>query len=106
MNEPANRTIATRRLSYAYKDDPTQRVFTVCISEPYLVTEESVGYAVPEGTAGCIVSFDGLPEREESVVGADTFQALELAIGMAEGYLRRLSKKYDFYFEGDPYFED
>lgn len=105
MDAP-NRVVATRRLTYAYKDDSTRRGFTVCISEPYLLTEESVGYEVPESTSGCIVSFDGLPEKEISVVGADTFQALQLAIDAAESYLKRLSKKYDFYFDGDHYFDD
>ena len=61
---------------------------------------------VAEGAAGCVVSFDGLLEKEHVVIGGDTFQALELAVGSAESTLRRLSKKYDLYFDGEPYFDD
>ena len=106
MNASSHRVIASRRLAYKAKGDSTFKDFTVCISEPYLLTEGSVDVPFAEGAAGCIVSFDGLPEKEHAVIGGDTFQALELAVGAAESYLRRLSKKYDFYFEGDPYFED
>ena len=106
MSTSSHRVIATRRLTYAFKDDPTQWAFTVCISEPYLLTKEMVDYDFVEGTACCVISFDGLAEKEHTVMGADSMQALELALGSAEDYLRRLSKKYDFYFEGDPYFDD
>ena len=106
MNASPHRVIATRRLSYAFKDDPTQWAFTVCISEPFPVTEGLVDYDFAEGTACCTVSFDGLAEKEHTVMGADTMQALELAVGFVQSYLKRLSKKYDFFLEGDPYFDD
>ena len=108
MNTSSHRVIATRRLAYAYKDDPLmRRAFTVGISEPYLLTEGSVDFDFAEGSAGCVISFDGLPEKEMTVHGADSVQAIELAVGSMEDYLRRLSKKYDFYFDdGEPYFED
>jgi hypothetical protein len=106
MIASSHRVIATRRLSYKAKDDSTLNEFVVCISEPYLLTEDLVDIPFAEGAAGCVVSFDGLPEKEHAVIGGDTFQALELAVGSAESTLRRLSKKYDFYFEGEPYFED
>ncbi|GLQ95251.1 hypothetical protein [Dyella acidisoli] len=107
MSTSSNRVVATRKLAYAYKDDPERRAFTVCINEPYLLTEGSVDFDFAEGTAGCAISFEGLPERELTVHGADSVQAIELAVSAMEAYLRRLSKKYDFYFEdGEPYFED
>ncbi|MCW0161130.1 hypothetical protein OIV56_00150 [Burkholderia pseudomallei] len=107
MSTSSNRVIAERRLAYAYKDDPTRRTFTVRIHQPYLLTKGSVDFNFAEGTAGCLISFDGLPEKEMTVHGADAVQALELAVQDMEHYLRRLSKKYDFYFDdGDPYFED
>ncbi|WP_154584901.1 hypothetical protein [Burkholderia pseudomallei] len=80
---------------------------TICIGEPFLLTEGSVDFRFTEGTAGCVISFDGLPEKEMTVYGADAVQALELAVQDMEHYLLRLSKKYDFYFDdGEPYFED
>lgn len=99
MSSPSHRVIAIRQLTYKVKGDSKLTDLTVCISEPRLVTEKSV-------VAGCIVSFDGLPEQRDEVTGRDSLQALELAIGAVDSHLRRLSKKYDFYFEGDPYFDD
>lgn len=106
MNSSSHRIIATRRLSYRTKGDSTLKEFTVCISEPYLLTEGSVDIVFAEGAAGCLVSFDGLPEKENQVIGGDTLQAIELAVGAAESTLRRLSKKFDFFMDGEPYFED
>ncbi|WP_154588443.1 hypothetical protein [Burkholderia pseudomallei] len=106
MNTSSHRVIATRRLTYKIKGDSALNDFTVCISEPYLLTDGEIDIPFAEGAAGCVISFNGLPENGHTVIGGDTFQALELAVSFAESNLRRLSKKYDFYFEGDPYFED
>ena len=107
MSTSSHRVIATRRLVYAFKDDPTRRAFTVCIHEPFLVEQGSVDFNVSGWTSGCVISFDGLQEKEMTVYGADAVQAIELAVQDMEHYLRRLSKKYDFYFDdGEPYFED
>lgn len=106
MKAPSKRTIATRRLFYTSKEDSARKSFTVCINEPYLLTKGSVDFDFSEGTAGCVLSFIGLPETEMTVYGADSVQALELAVASMEAYLLRLSKKYEFYFEdGAPYFE-
>jgi len=99
MNQPSYRAIATRQLTYRTKGDSTLKELAVCISEPRSVSDTST-------TASCIVSFDGLPERSDEVTGADSLQALELAIDAVESHLRRWSKKYDFYIEGDPYFDE
>jgi hypothetical protein len=106
MTASLSRTVATRQLTFAFKGSAIQYDFTVCIGEPYLLTQGSVDFDFAEGTAGCVIHFEGLPERAETVIGGDTFQALELALGSAESYLRRLRKKYDFFMEGEPYFED
>lgn len=106
MNQSTHRVIATRRLSYKAKNNLTSRQFKICISEPFLLTAELVDFPYAEGAAGCIVSFDGFPEKEQTVVGGDTFQALELAVNSVESTLRRLNKKYHFYFEDDLYFDE
>ena len=107
MHSPSTRIIATRRLAYTYKDDPTKRAFSVCIHEPFLVEQGMVDFLFDDGVAGCVVSFDGLPEKEMTVHGSDAVQALGMAVDSMEHYLRRLSKKYDFFFDdGEPYFED
>ena len=105
MNTSSHRVIATRQLSYKTRGDSTLRELTVCISEPYLA-EGAVDIPVAEGAAACSVSFDGLPEKGHEVIGGDTFQALELAVSYAESALRRFGKKYEFYFDGEPYFDD
>jgi hypothetical protein len=46
---------------------------------------------------------DGEPHH---IYGADSVQALELAVSMIEPFLEQLSKKYDIYFPtGENYFE-
>jgi hypothetical protein len=103
----SHRIIATRRLAYAFKDDPTRRAFSVCIHEPFLVEQESVDFNVSGWTSGCVISFDGLEEKEMTVHGADAVQAIELAVQDMEHYLRRLSKKYGLFFDdGEPYFDE
>lgn len=53
------------------------------------------------------MSFDGLDEKEWTTFGADEIQAVELAVKYMEDRLRRLSKKYDLFFDdGEPYFDD
>ncbi|RDS82222.1 hypothetical protein DWU98_09295 [Dyella monticola] len=102
------RTIAARHLTYARKGESEKTPFSVCISEPFLLTNENCDIAFGEGAAGCVVSFDGLSEKSRTIYGGDTVQALELAIKSMETFLKWLSKKYDFYFPDgeEPYFED
>ena len=107
MQTSHRRTIATRKLCYTYSGEIAKQRVTISISEPFHLTEGSVDFAFSEGTAGCVISFDGLDEKEMTVYGADTIQALAIAVDALEKYLHRLSRKYDFYFEtGEPYFED
>lgn len=108
MSALSHRVIAMRRLSYRIKgeSDSSFKDFSVCVSEPFVLREGMVDIPVAEGAAGCVVSFDGLPEKEHQVIGGDTLQALELAVGFAESTLKRVSKKFDIYMDGEPYFED
>ena len=106
MNALYRRSVATRELSYRTIGGSELKAFTIRISEPYLLDPAEVDYPITEGTAGCTVSFDGLPERDQSVTGADTFQALELGLVAAQSALRRFRRKYDFYWDGDSYFDD
>lgn len=99
--------IATRELHYALVGDPNTRRMKVCIGMPYVLTDEPVGFNFDPGVAGCDIGFDGLDEKGDTVYGADTLQALALAVPAMDSYLMRLRKKYDFYFpHGEPYFED
>jgi hypothetical protein len=43
----------------------------VCIGEPYLLIKGTVGFDFAEGTAGCVIHFEGLPEKAETVIGGD-----------------------------------
>jgi len=107
MSTSPRRVVATRHLAYACKDDPTRRAFTVRLHEPFFVEPGSVDFNVSGWTSGSVISFDGLEEKEMTVYGADAVQAIELAVQDMEHYLRRLSKKYDLFFDdGEPYFDD
>jgi len=108
MHQVKDRTIAARNLLYAVEGSHAKNVFTACIGEPYLITEESPDFEFAPGATACSISFIGLPEPPHIVYGADGIQALELAISSMEWYLRRLSRKYEFYFpdSGESYFED
>lgn len=108
MDQAKGRIVATRSLLYSAVGGSARKTFTICIGEPYLLTEGSVDFDFAPGTAGCSISFIGLPEKPEIVYGADGIQALELAVGAMDAYLRRLRRRYEFFFPdaGEPYFED
>jgi hypothetical protein len=101
----SRRSIAARSLLYSVRGDDERKPFTLCITEPFLLTGD-VGFKYAPGAAGCTVFFDGLPEFELTVHGVDRIQALELAVDV-DPILRGLNRrKYDFFWEdGEPYFE-
>ena len=74
---------------------------------PRPVDPDSVSFEVAEGAAVCTVEFDGIPdETQGDTYGADSLQALQLAADV-EPVLKRLSKRYDFYFPtGEGYFDE
>jgi len=97
--------IATRTLLYSRVGESEKRKLTVGIVVPYHLTPGSVSFAFDEDTAGCAIVFDGIPEDEIVVFGADKIQALAMAVDI-DPYLRGLARKYDFFYEtGELYFD-
>ena len=93
-----NQCIAERSLVYSPKGGTERKPLIVRVFAPSKVPDQDA--------AQCTVSFDGLPGMDaEQVFGADTLQALQLAVDI-EPILKRLSKKYDFFFPtGEEYFD-
>jgi len=105
MNETRKPT-AARHLLYSVIGESKRHNLTIRIVGPYLLTPGSVGFEFDEGTAGCDIEFDGLPQKTISVYGADTLQALQLAVDI-DPYLRGLSRTYEFFYDnGDSYLDD
>ena len=99
--------IAERQLHYTINGSEARKDVSVRIGHPYIVKEGTVNFPVDEYTAGCTVEIVGLPEEfSETTYGAYLLQALQLSADI-EPVLKRLSKKYTFYFiTGEPYFEE
>ncbi len=88
--------IAERVILYTSKDDFDQKRLTIKIGVPYLNEE---------GIAKCPVKWDGLFEEYSDVYGIDLIHALNLATDI-DSLLRKLSDRYNFYWEtGEPYFD-
>jgi hypothetical protein len=92
---------------FSLKGNSERNPFVVQVLAPRELKEGDVEFQFTEGTAVCIVQFEGLPSaKPEHVYGADSLQALQLATDV-EPILKRLSKKYDLYFPtGGGYFEE
>lgn len=99
--------IAKRVLMYSPKGGDERFDLSVCVYEPFELVPGSVNFEFNPGTAGCIVQTSGFPrDVTETVYGADSLQALELACNV-DGLLRRFRKYFDLYYaDGEPYFED
>ena len=99
--------IAERRLCWAKKGESSRTDFFVRIGAPFVVEPGSVDFPVSEGTGACSVEFAGFPvDVNDTVYGADTVQALQLATDI-DPILKRFSDQYDIYFPtGEPYFEE
>lgn len=99
--------IAERRLLYSEKGDYERKLLVIRIYAPRLVDPDSVSFPVDTDTAICAVEFHGLPnEPLGEIYGADSLQALQLAVDI-EPTLKRLSKRYDFFFpSGEGYFDE
>lgn len=102
-----NECIAQRKLMFSLKGSSERNPFVVQIMAPRELKEGDVEFQFTEGTAVCIVQFEGLPSaKPEQIYGADSLQALQLATDV-EPILKRLSKKYDLFFPtGEGYFEE
>jgi len=103
-----NVCIAERHLHFRGHSGGETAALVVRVFAPFLLKEGDVSFQFSPGTAGCIVRIEGLPQKlEETTYGADSVQAVELAVRGIDPWLRRLSKSYDIFFDtGDPYFED
>lgn len=105
--------IAERRLTFTEKGGSDRKALCIRIFAPQPVDPSSVTFAVDAHTASCVVKFDGLPDGARqtlgadcTVFGADSIQALQLAVDV-DRVLRRLSSRYDFYFPtGEVYFDE
>ncbi len=99
--------IAERTLRYRASSGGELRTLIVRVLPPFLLTEGTVNFRFEPGAAGCIVRVEGLPEEfEEVAYGADTLQALQLAVTNVEPILKHLAKRNELFFpDGQPYFE-
>jgi hypothetical protein len=99
-------TVAKRELMFSFKGESVRRKVTVRVHRPVEVQPGDVSFDFSAGTACCRVEFEGLDEPEYVAHGADTLQALALAVDI-DPILRGMSKRYDFYFDtGEDYFEE
>jgi hypothetical protein len=106
MNNKHLPIIATRHLAFSSIGEKARHDLIIRIYAPYQLKDGDVPYSVEGGVAGCEVEFDGLSGETRTVHGADTVQALEMAVDI-EPTLRRLSRKYTFFWlSGEPYFEE
>jgi hypothetical protein len=99
--------IAERRLLFSIKGHAERQLLTIRIHAPRPVEPGSVSWKPDHDTAVCLVEFDGIPDLASSeTYGADSIQALQLAADI-EPTLKRLSKRYDLYFQtGEGYFDE
>ena len=99
--------IAERRLLYTLKGSNDRKPFAIRVFAPNEVEANEVGFRFDDGAARCSVQFDGLPGiAPEETYGADSLQALQLAVNI-EPILKRMNKEYDFYFpSGERYFDE
>jgi hypothetical protein len=100
--------IAERQVRYRTLDGKETGELLVRVYAPFLLQEGDANFVFSLGTAGCKVCIEGFAELlEETTYGADSVQALELAVVGIGPRLRRLSKIYALSFPtGEPYFEE
>lgn len=97
-------TIAKRELMFSRKGEKEKHKVIVRLCLPIEIEPGEVSFSFSPGAACCRVEFDGLDEPAYVAHGADSLQALQLAVNI-DPILRGLGKKYDFFFDdGDPCF--
>ena len=106
INSQKPNCIAERELLYSVTGRAERKPVSIRIYAPFLAEQNAVNFQINEGVAGCKYEVHGLPEQiADTVYGADSLQALQLASNI-DVLLQSLSSKYDFYFPtGEPYFE-
>lgn len=99
--------IAQRELLFSTKGSGERHPLVIRVFAPRKLKAGDVDFEFTEGAAVCTVEFDGFPEMPmEKTYGADSLQALQLAVNV-EPTLIRIGKKYDLYFPtGEGYFEN
>mgnify|MGYP001544652422 CR=1 FL=1 len=100
------RLFAERKLLYSQKNNDVRKEFIIRLSAPYFVRNGTSGFAVgDEGCFACQIEILGLNETYPEVYGADSLQAVVLASGAIEAFLKRLQKNYNLYhLTGESYF--
>jgi hypothetical protein len=100
--------IAERKLTFSSKEDSARKPLLIRIFAPTPVNPGSPLFRSDADTSSCIFEFEGIPDvKPNETFGADSIQALQLAIADVEGILKRLSGRYDFFFStGEGYFEE
>ena len=103
----SEKPIAERCLFFSAKGESERKRLVIRVFAPRLVDPASAPFEVADRTAVCTVKFDGITdETQGDTYGADSLQALQLAIDI-DPILKRLSERYDFYFPtGETYFEE
>jgi hypothetical protein len=100
--------IAERKLAFSTKVDSARKPLLIRIFAPKPVDPDSHLFRPDADTSSCVFEFAGIPDvKPNETFGADSIQALQLAIGDVEAILKRLSDRYDFFFPtGEDYFEE
>lgn len=101
-----NDIVAERRLRCVGKADGVEREVRIGICRPEEVDGEDVDLPGVGRVVVCRTVIDGIEEFVRPCVGADTLQAVRLASDI-DALVKRLSRRYDFYFlDGEPYFDE
>ena len=100
--------IAERKLAFSSKAGSARTPLLIRIFAPKPVHPGSPLFRPDADTSSCIFEFEGIPDvKPNETFGADSIQALQLAIEDVEAILKRLSDRYEFYFPtGEGYFEE
>ena len=99
-------SFAVREIFFCRKGEQQRKKLIIRIRPPHLVDENSVNFKFDEGTASCVVEFEGFSELNNEVFGVDKLHALSLAVDV-DPIIKSLTKDYDFYWlDGAPYFEE
>jgi uncharacterized protein DUF6968 len=100
--------IAVRKLAFGEKGGSERKPLLIRIFAPQPVNPGSHLFRPDADTSSCIFEFEGILDvKPNETFGADSIQALQLAIVDIEAIVKRLSDRYDFFFPtGEGYFEE
>jgi hypothetical protein len=94
-------------LYIARKGNSERKPLLIRVFAPQSVDPDSDLFRPDSDTSSCLVEFQGIPDANlGEIFGADSIQALQLALDI-EPVLKRLSERYDFFFPtGEGYFDE